>query len=642
MPYKLGLTNHIVRQIAEKETLLYFSLALLAAVGALLIGERVFLDQYVTTDEHSYIFQAWLFSQGKLSLSCPQISDAFFHRMIICDDQVGWVSRYPPAQILWLLPGVVLGYPRLMTAVAAFLAVWFIIKAGKRLDVPGWCTGLLLMISPYFWLMQGTVLSHTSALAVTAVMIWAYLVWIQERKISFAVIAGLAWAFLFLGRSYTAIWIALPFAVDALIRLAQTGTRPVWFGTLSFALSAASGVIGYLTYNYLITGDALLSTFLYYDPSDTLGFGIRHGRLFTPELGWEYIKTNISALNVNLWGFQGSLWVWLSLSLFGWRKRISMMFLAVIILVWLAYGAFWFSGITDIQPVYYYEMLAFMVLTAGMGLSRLFRANWRASEQLKGLLAGVLIATVSFGALKTFNANAQVINKRLSYLHSKTQVIQSVPPGSIVILDKLQKWGLVWNPHGLDSDPMVVRDVYGVSLVLPRLFPDRMLYDLPGHSSAKIRPLQEWEHTLRIIPATRAAAKTGKRNESVSPATYLALESEHKAGLLAHRVRQYMLPGLYEITYILKVIGEPGDKIGHIELYDTQKDESLQTKNLVPGDLKATLRLNIYEDSIIEPLLYFDGAGRLEFERIEIRLLQLEPEFQKVSHAPVSVLPLLL
>ncbi len=628
--------------MAEKEALLHFALALLAAVGALLIGERVFVNEYVTTDEHSYIYQAWLFSQGKLSLSCPQLPDAFFHRMIICDEQVGWVSRYPPAQILWLLPGVVLGYPRLMTAVAAFLAVWFLIKAGRRLDIPGWCTALLLMISPYFWLMQGTVLSHTSALALTAIMTWAYLVWIQEHKINFAVIAGLAWAFLFLGRSYTAIWIALPFAVDALIRLAQTRTRRELIGTLSFAVSAGFGVIGYLVYNYLITGDALQSTFLYYNTSDGLGFGLRHGRMFTPELGWEYIKTNISALNVNLWGFKGSLWLCLALSLFGWRKRISTLFFAIVFLVWLAYGAFWFPGITDIQPVYYYETLVFMVLAAGLGLSRLFRLNWRVSEWTKALLAGILVVIVVTAGLKTFDANAEVIKKRLSYIQAKSQAIQSVPPGSIVILDKLQKWGVVWNPHGLDSDPIAVRDVYGVSLVLPRLFPDRTLYQLSANSSAKIRRLQDWETVLRIIPATSATARTGKRNQSGGAVNYLAIEHEHKAGLLASKIRQYMLPGLYEITFILKASGEPGDKIGHIELYDQQQGENLRTMTLKPGDHKVVLRLNVYEDRIVEPLLFFDGAGRLEFDRIEIRLLQTEPELKKSSLASATILPLLL
>jgi len=60
---------------------------------------------------------------------------------------------------------------------------------------------------------------------------------------------------------------------------------------------------------------------------------------------------------------------------------------------------------------------------------------------------------------------------------------------------------------------------------------------------------------------------------------------------------------------------------------------------LKPGDLEVVIRLNVYEDKLVEPLLYFDGAGRLEFERIEIRLLDDEPESQKLSQsAPIPAM----
>ena len=101
-----------------------------------------------------------------------------------------------------------------------------------------------------------------------------------------------------------------------------------------------------------------------------------------------------------------------------------------------------------------------------------------------------------------------------------------------------------------------------------------------------------------------------------------------------------MLPGLYEITFILKASGKPGDKIGHIELHDQLQDEKLQTRILRPGDRNVMMRLNVYEDRIVEPRLYFDGSGQLEFDRIEIRLLQVEPEPRKASVPAVSIQPL--
>ena len=138
MPYPQNSSARLNRVLSEQSTLLRLALALLAAVGALYIGEHIYLGEYLTTDENSYMFQAWIFLQGKFSLSCPPLEDAFFHRMIICDDQAGWVSRYPPAHSIWLMPGIALEFPRLMTAVAASLSVWF--KAGPErswLFLPG-------------------------------------------------------------------------------------------------------------------------------------------------------------------------------------------------------------------------------------------------------------------------------------------------------------------------------------------------------------------------------------------------------------------------------------------------------------------------------------------------------------------------
>ena len=97
MPYQQNSGDRLNRVLSEQSNLLRLALALLEAVGALYIGEHIYLGEYLTTDENSYMFQAWIFLQGKFSLSCPPLEDAFFHRMIICDDQAGWVSRYPPA-----------------------------------------------------------------------------------------------------------------------------------------------------------------------------------------------------------------------------------------------------------------------------------------------------------------------------------------------------------------------------------------------------------------------------------------------------------------------------------------------------------------------------------------------------------------
>ncbi|MBU4274121.1 MAG: hypothetical protein KKA28_20005, partial [Planctomycetes bacterium] len=98
----------------KTSTFIRLATALLVAVAAYILGHWFFFDLPFTTDENSYVFQAHNFLEGCVARRVPPVPWAFYHPMIICDEQVGWLSRYPPAHSLWLAPGVLLGNARLM------------------------------------------------------------------------------------------------------------------------------------------------------------------------------------------------------------------------------------------------------------------------------------------------------------------------------------------------------------------------------------------------------------------------------------------------------------------------------------------------------------------------------------------------
>lgn len=609
--------------LSDRRTFIRCTLALIVAFGGLLIGEHIYLEEYLTTDENSYMFQAWLFLQGKFNLPCPSLKEAFFHRMIICDEQVGWLSRYPPAHSVWLIPGIAVGYPRLMTAIAGFLAVWFLTKAGEKLEIPTWCTGLLLLISPYFWLMQGSVLSHTSGLASTALMLWAYLVWLKDRKTLYAAIAGLAWAFLFLNRSYTALWIALPFGIDALVRLAQHRNRTIFVGTVAFAACSSLGIILYLLYNYAITGDALMPTFLQYNATEGPGFGMVNGKEHTPAIGWEFLKYNFSSLNVNLWGFSGSLLIWLGLSIIGWRKGITPLLLSATFLVWISYSAFWFRGILEVPPIYYYETLVFVIISTALGLKRLFELDWPLPQWSKVLMACLLVVTVAPVAFETFKVNAQVVTKRNSYKHEFQRVIRGVPPNSIVVLKNVHKDILQqssWNPKGLGSDPLILRDKHGVMQVIPHLFPNRPVYLVSGREPEPAQAVDNINGS-RTMNAAHMRATTGDRTTPPEQPGRFAHSPEHGKGFLGAGIKQYVIPGVYEVKFTVKAEGQQGARIGHVEVIDSSSGSVLGSRDLVPGDNKVVLKINPDKVSMAVPRVFFNGEGRLEFYQVEVRLV---------------------
>ena len=598
--------------------------ALMAAFGSLLVGEFVYLKEFLTTDENSYLFQAWLFLQGDMKAECPGIIKSFFHRMIVCDEHLGWFSRYPPAHSLWIMPGVAVGFPRLMTAAAAFLTLWFLTKAGDRLGISIFITSILVLVSPYFWLMQGSILSHTSGLAATALMIWAYLIWLQDRKILFAAIAGLAWSFLFLNRTFTAFLIALPFAVDALIRLNYARNWHNFKGTVLFACCAGSGAVLFFLYNYHASGDPLMPTYLLYDPKDGLGFGQRHSIrnvsvTHTPMIGLEFIWNNLVTLNVRLYGFFGSLFVLLALTLIGWDRKISPIFVVASLLVWIGYGAFWFEGIEWVAPVYWYETLVFITLLAGLGLQKLVNKYFAKSKISVVLISGIVLLFVGKLSFTTFDTAAQKITDDLEFKLQYQNIIQGVPPDSIVILGRVHKDIMSWNsfnPRGLDSDPLVVRDGLGIKHALYHLFPDRPVYRVDGHEGEPAKLVENHDGKITTIYPEDMGLRVGKIDESTSFS--VAEQPEDKIGRLGFGVHQYYIPGHYKVKYYFEALGPVGQDIGKVEVKAGYGAETLAASFVKSGETLAILEFDVKKIKIVEPIIHFTGIGKLIFKNIEI------------------------
>ena len=575
-----------------------------------------------------------MFLQGEISQQAPAGVESFFHRMVINDEQAGWLSRYPPAHSLWLMPGVAVDNPRLMVAVAAFISVWFISLAGERLNIPIWMTVGLLFASPYFWLMQGSVLSHTSGLAATALMIWAYLAWLEDRKLSFLAIAGLAWSFLFLNRTYTAFLIAIPFGIHALMMLLQSRTLRSLLATAIFAGCSLVGVVLFFFYNFLTTGDPFLPTYLYYNKSDGLGFGIRNipDFNFTPQRGWEYIKFNLATLNVRLWGFWGSLLAWLVLTFLGWKgKGISLLMLSITLLVFLGYGAFWFKGIKEVAPVYYYETLVFIVLLAGLGLNRLINFNWPIPKLGQAIASCAVLVFVGQAAAKTFYAHGvEIIHRNLEKVQYQS-MIRAVPPNSVVLIsgfppDILDETS--WNPKGIASDPLVMRAGYGDRHLIHHYYSDRNIYHVHGRPPQPPRLLDDINGEIPVLLAAKMKSKIGTKNEHIR----IAQAPHDDKGPLAFGIKQYFVPGKYEIKYFIKASGEYGQEVGVVELLENKHKKRLAFQNLKAGDNTVVFNVELDKITLVEPRIHFLGNGRLEFDRIEMRLVEHNVPNQQTAY----------
>jgi hypothetical protein len=468
-----------ITQSHNQKYLQRFICAAIAAILTYIIGQEIFWGAVLTTDEHAYLMQAFTFLEGKISRPLPPLPEIFRHEMMIMDESAGWLSRYPPAHSLWLIIGILAGTPHLAVSLAAGLSVWIFSSTARPVNLHPLLLAAIMVFSPYFLMMNGTLLSHTSALPASCLMLWAYISWKITKNKRYAFIAGMAWSWLFLNRTYTGLLIALPYALDAIFDLARNRDRANFTATLLFVLSAASGGMLYLAYNYLAIGDPFTPTYLYYAPDDHLGFGLRSTSSIaynhSLDAGLLYLKENMLLLNQWLFGFTGSLLVAGALVVFGWHKRWSPLCLGVFVSVAVGYVFFWWRGVRDVGPVYYFETLPYILLATAFGLDKLLKKA--ASRQQLIILTASLTLLLLVSSSYFVYKQGGVLRERQRIVGEFHRLIRTAPAHSIIMVSGFRgmrhvEKGTSYNPGGIDSDPLLI--------AAGSIAPEKILKQYPG------------------------------------------------------------------------------------------------------------------------------------------------------------------
>ena len=524
-----------------------------------MVSQVVFRNAAVVTDEQAYVMQAYTLSEGKVARPLPPASEFFRHEMMIMDDNAGWLSRYPPGHALWLIPGVLLGQPRIMVSLAAGLAVFILGNLGRLVQCSPYILPLLLLISPYFIFMNGTLLSHTSGLPAVALFLFFYIYWKEKGAAVFALFAGLAWSWLFLNRTYTGLLLALPFAFDALWDLAGKRDKGIFYSTCMFVGSAAIGIFLYLGYNFLAVGDPLLPTYLYYAPSENLGFGFRHTDVHPVvhafSQGSISMWENVLLLDRWLFGFQGSLLLVLALAVVGWHRRWSFLCLFAVVSVLTGYIFFWFKGVRTVGPVYYFELLPFLFLAAGFGIQKTVqrfppRGSFVSTVSYLVCVLGVITMSLNFMWKQGLQLrSAQTI------IGQYQQIIATAPQNSLILVEPFPGMnsvdkGTSFNPRGVESDPLVVAAGQHHPGIILELFPDRVPYHLYRKGDRLLlEPYSNSDSIRYVYHITGMAASTGT-NELAADGREIrvAREGKDKAGWLAFGDTRLLPPGNYTLS----------------------------------------------------------------------------------------------
>ncbi len=372
MARRVTLTKRI--RSAEIAALMLSAAAMLAAW---LVADRVFEQIPHLEDEFAYVWQAQVVAEGRLTLPSPPSEGRFLVPFVV--DYAGQrFGKYPLGWPVMLGMGTALGVRSLVNPVLAGMAVWLSYRLSRRLagEVVGLLAALLTLLSPFFLVNSGSLLSHPLGLALSGAFalgwIEAFVARRTARGASLALAAGaFSLGLLVLTRPLTAVGVGLPFALHGLVLLVRGG-RADRRRLLLFAGIAAGIASLQLLWQYAATGDPLLNLYTLWWPYDKVGFGEGIGRYgHTLQLARTNTEFSLWVGWRDLFGWGAFSWIFLPFGIWAVRKNLggilagSMIF--SLVAVYLAYWiGSWLFG-----PRYYFEGLHSLTFLSAAGIAQL-------------------------------------------------------------------------------------------------------------------------------------------------------------------------------------------------------------------------------------------------------------------------------
>jgi hypothetical protein len=343
------------------------------------------LEQFPnSSDEYAYLVQAEMFSRGKLWEAAHDLPDFFYYNNIAQHEGI-LISRFPPGWPLLLSTAFEVGMPSSLVnpilGIVTLVVFYFFARKyyGERIAI--WSL-LALAFTGYYIFNSASYYSHVSCLLVTLLFVFNVYLYQDKKNIVYGLLAGFCLGLVVIIRYYTAVLIFLPFLVYWLLQYRlKTVLLFLWLG-----IGSLPCLVYLLSYNYSITGNALLPVTVWAYPDEQLGFVKGHTFL----KGMEHIIRRIFMFFY--WASPGLLVLYF---VFLWRKIKSPheRFLKpedyTFITLTVGYLFYYQIGGNQYGPRFLFEALPFVVLFV---VSKVFQAREKWTTAL--LLASILYALV--------------------------------------------------------------------------------------------------------------------------------------------------------------------------------------------------------------------------------------------------------
>ncbi|HPQ69648.1 MAG TPA: glycosyltransferase family 39 protein [bacterium] len=398
------------------------TLLVVAAVAIFCCGRFILDDRPITDDENVYLFQSRILAAGHLTL--PSLPDQAPLQDRLFEDNVFFVNngkifgQYPLGQSILLLPTLLMGYPRLMTLLAALATIVAIFLLGRRLYGPklGFIAAFLLTISPTFLTTSATLLSHPATMCFLAwFYFFAHRTWKDDRWWD-ALLAGVFFFLAFQVRSTTALLAAGPAGL-ALAYVLFRDVKKQWPKIVILAALVVLTLAATFALNYAINGDIFKTNYhAAWGEGRTpfkhpFGFGKGTWHIVhEPTTGLTNMVNNLLRLNWWLLGWPVSLLFVLAWLLKRDKKTIEWIGFSSVVLTFGVYFFYFWPGVSDTGPVLYYELSIILLLLTVSGFESAVRLlmYWmpRAKARRRLALFVVFSCVISFVTFHQYQARA--------------------------------------------------------------------------------------------------------------------------------------------------------------------------------------------------------------------------------------------
>lgn len=387
------------------------ALATFAAIVALVCSTAVFPYLTSNSDEGAYLAQAEALASGHVLPPAPDKHPTSYLPWFSTYRHGVFVYKYTPVHASFLAASILTTgspLPALPVLAAADVVLFaLLVRAVGASHRAALGAGVLLALSPSWFIQAGTYLPYLSTLALLLGFALGVVVGTQRHRARYLLLAGACIGFAFFSRQYDAVL----FASSVLL---VTGwwhwrTERSWLlrGLGWVMVGAVPAVVLFLAYNWLATGSPFKLTFNLLESSDSLGFG-RHRVLptdpildYTPKLA---LRAMIRWLLLVIGSTAGGLPL-LALTVAAVARdpklpgRRLWMTLAVVwpvgyLFFWGLYStAFLWDGAIFLGPYYHLPMIVALVAAAAVMLDRLAKDRRRLAQILLGLTATFVVVT---------------------------------------------------------------------------------------------------------------------------------------------------------------------------------------------------------------------------------------------------------